>query len=357
MIYINYFDNEIKIAITEDDILKEYITDDSIVGHVYVGKIKTILPSQFSFIDIGTKKDAFINLKKGHGYISGQIIPVQVEKDAIDDKAPQVTDEIKIKGRFIIVFKNNARIVGISNKITDVKLRKSLKAKTLDILPKGFSAVIRTNATDCDFCDIEKELYESIYVIENIYKKSEFAMPRTLLYPEKINILCEMLKDIPNDNIIIDTDKKTFDNIRDIELYKNTGNLFNDKGIYNQLKKAMQKTMNLPSGGKITFEKTEACYVIDVNTASLIEKDMIMKTNIEAAELIASQIRIRNYTGIIIIDFIDMKNEKDKRELTRFLKEKVINDRIKTEVIGLTELGLMQVVRKRTRNPLQEGDT
>ena len=363
MIYISYFD-EISIAIMEDNKLQEYITDTSIVGHIYVGKIKTVLPGRFSFIDIGTKKDAFMNLKKDHDFISGQIIPVQVEKDALGDKAPQVTNEIKIKGRFIVLFKNSTKMVGVSDKITNIKTRKQLKAKTSNILPNGFSAVIRTNAASCDFCDIEREMYELIDILKNIEYKSQFALPRTLIYPEKFHKLREMLKDISSNKIIIDTDIKTFDNIKqeiinqmgdiEIERHTNTGTLFNETGVYSQLKKAMQKSMNLPSGGNVTFEKTEACYVIDVNTASLIDKDMIKTTNFEAADLIATQIRIRNYTGIIIIDFIDMKGKKDKEELTKFLKHKLINDRIKTQVIGLTELGLMQVVRKRTRNPLQE---
>ena len=360
MIYISCFD-KIKIAITENNQLQEYITE-SIVGHVYVGRIKTILPGQFSFIDIGTKKDAFMNLKKDHGFISGQILPVQVEKDAIGDKAPQVTHEIKIKGRCIILYKSNIRTVGISNKITDTKIRKNLKTKTLNILPKGYSAIIRTNAITYDFCDIEKEMSELINTLKNIDQKAQFALPRTLIYPKKAHILREMLKDIKSEKIIIDTDKETFDNIRqeisnwDIEIkrHESTGTLFSEKGVDSQLKKAFQKTMSLPSGGNVTFEKTEACYVIDVNTKSLVDKDMIKTTNFEAADLIASQIRVRNYTGIIIIDFIDMKSEKDKEELTAFLKSKLINDRIKTEVYGLTELGLMQIVRKRTRSPLQE---
>ena len=363
MIYISYFD-EMKIAIMEDNMLKEYITDTSIVGHVYTGRIKTVLPGPFSFVDIGTKKDAFMNLKKGHGFISGQIIPVQVEKDAIGDKAPQVTNEIKIKGRCIVIFKNNAGTVGVSGKITDKKTRKALKSKILNILPTGYSAIIRTNALTCDFFDIEKEIHEQINILKNIEQKAQFAIPRTLIYPERFHILHEILKDISSEKITIDTDKETFDNIRqeladhniEIKRHNNTGTLFSETGVDSQLKKALQKTMNLPSGGNVTFEKTEACYVIDVNTKSLIDKDMIKITNLEAADLIASQIRIRNYTGIIIIDFIDMKSKKDKEELTAFLKEKTANDRIKTEVYGLTELGLMQVVRRRTRNPLQEED-
>ncbi|MCL2198259.1 MAG: ribonuclease E/G [Defluviitaleaceae bacterium] len=332
------------------------------VGRVIVGRIKTILPGQFAFIDIGAKKNAFINLRKGHGLKAGQAILVQVEKDAVGTKGMYVSLEISLKGRFVVL--NNGQAVGVSRKIEDDKEARRLRKIVRKVLPQGYGAIIRTNARGVSAEVISEEILSLHEAHADITARAEFIKPPATLFPSarKNTLLSDILSEDIAEVLVDVADDELFDAVEQEicgVLPSMAGRIQRRPlNLEKQAVAACAKEVPLPCGGYITVEQTEACVVVDVNTGSNVGKvnyaETVLDTNLEAATEIAAQLRLRNLSGIIIVDFIDMQNQAEEAEVLERLEAEVKKDRIKTEVLGFVGLGMVQMTRQKTRPPISE---
>jgi len=321
-----------------EEIFIDYKDGGSIVGHIINGVVKNILPSRFVFIDIGQEKNAFMNLPENIKLKAGQYIPVQVRKDATADKGANLSHILQFKGRYAIVHPGFGEI-GVSKKIVDKTERKRLNQLTASVLPSGYSCILRTPAINISSEDLEAELFQLIKMCEKIRKAAGHAPAFKTLYQDNI------LNDLPDVDEIItsanwDGDEKVFDAF-DIE---------------RQIAKALHRNVWLPCGGFVTIDPTEACIVIDVNTGKFEGKknyrETVLKTNLEAAVVIAKQISLRNLSGMIIVDFIDMQKEEDRIQLLNVFTRELKAMRIPADIVGMTPLGLVQLTRRKQREPL-----
>ncbi|MCL2188648.1 MAG: ribonuclease E/G [Defluviitaleaceae bacterium] len=371
-LFIAQNEHALRTAYTVDDKLTEVYVDPtgtaSRVGHVYVARVKNILPGRFAFVDIGDAKNAFINLPNCHGLKKGDAITMQVYKDAYAEKGAYGGLQLKIKGRFVIVHESERGEIGVSHKITDAQERSRLRSAVHGVLKerKGFGAVVRTNALGQAEEAVENEARDLIARYFAIQQRAKYVQPPALLHPENDAheaLLTDLLTD-DLDEIWLACPLKIQEAIiqilpslkSKIHLYEGEVGLFDAYNITCQMERALEKTVYLPCGGHLTIEQTEACVVIDVNTGAFSGAEnysaAILRTNIEAAAVIAAQLTLRNLSGIIIIDFIDMKDRSHKQKLLDALAAEIKKDRIKTELVSMTELGLVQLTRRKTRPPL-----
>jgi len=359
-----------RTAITENNKLKElYIDnhDESQVGNIIVGRVRTIMPGQFAFIDIGRGKNAFANLKQNHNIKSGQPLLVQVQKNATTTKGAYVSTEITLKGWLIILQKHQE--VGVSHKITDEKETRRLKKLVRGLLPGGYGAIVRTNAKGATSEALQEEITILYRQYEEILQRAEFAMPPAKLHPSISispilnDLICETLDEIHISGTV-DTFAATKEYIGKLapSLKEKIFHHTHEDKLFDRIKKqinaALEKTVPLPCGGFITIEQTEACAVIDVNTgnntSSYSYRETILHTNLEAAVTIIDQIILRNLSGIIIIDFIDMTRQEDKTTLMTTFTKEAGRDRLNPEIIGLSPLGIVQMARPKRRLPLSQ---
>ena len=327
-----------------EEIFIDYKEGGSMVGQIINGIVKNILPSRFVFIDIGQDKNAFMNLPDGLNLKPGQHIPVQVRKDATADKGANLSHILQFKGRYVILHPGFAEI-GVSKKITDKAERKRLQQLAVKLLPGGYSCIIRTPAKGISEDDLRSELTQLEKICEDTIKEAGHAAPFKILYRENF------FDDLPNVDEIITNDPSM-----GYKLWQGEEKLFDAFDVERQITKALHRNVWLPSGGFVTFDPVEACVVIDVNTGKFAGKksyrDTILKTNLEAAKIIAQQITLRNLSGMIIVDFIDMQAEKDKNHLLAVFSHELKGSRIPADVIGMTPLGLVQLTRRKQREPL-----
>ncbi len=371
--------HHVNIGIVENGELVEYIVENkqnkSIVGNIYVGRVEAVLAGmQSAFVNIGQQKNAYYyygnkraetnkpneNSKKPK---VGDSVLVQVQKDAVGTKGAVVTDDISFAGKFVVLLPDGAGEIGISKKIEQKQQKNRIEKCIQNILPKGYSIIVRTNGEQKTEYEFQQEIDVLFQRAEKIKQQYAYLKPPALLY-EYGNAVLKQLRDCYTSHIdeIVVNDKYIFDEIskeyQNVILSQKKDTLFAEYFVERQAQKALEKKVWLKSGGFIVIEQTEACVVIDVNTGKYTGKKnlekTILKTNLEAAEEIAKQMRLRNLSGIIIIDFIDMAEEEYKQELTKAMKQYVKKDHIKTAVIGMTELGLMQLTRKKTRPSLQQ---
>lgn len=365
--------HQTRIAVVEDGELRELIFDskydESIVGNIYCGRISNVLQGmQAVFVDIGEEKNAYLYHERANNSDNqsvskpkvGQEVIVQVEKAPSGSKGAVVTTKISFPGKFVVLIPNDNNI-GISKKIEDNDERIRIKQIAKKLLPENYGIIIRTNGTGKSSDDFENEISGLIKVADKVMKVSAYSKAPVLIHKESAPVI-KASRDIFSDDVdefIIsgqeeyDTLKLYIENDKKILLYDLNVPIFENYFIESQVEKALNKKVWLKSGGFLIIEQTEACVVIDVNTGKYIgKKDFrttVFKTNMEAAMEVAKQMRLRNLSGMIIVDFIDMKNEEDKIKLRHELEKAVSKDRIKTVVMGMTELGLMQITRKKTR--------
>lgn len=382
---VEIFVSKNEIALLENGKLSEYYIDEKNLnrkeGNIYIGVIKDIIKGmQAAFVDIGTEKNSFIHLKdilkkvdESKGKIEenvdinniakpNQKLLVQVKKDSNLQKGARVSTHINLPSRYIVLMPNTD-IITVSQKIEDKKEQERLRNIVKENLSKGNGAVIRTSAVGK-----EKELIEDIKNIENKWNDIQksignYNTSKPKLVAEAEDILEKMIIDLPDNSIkkIVISDKNKYQKIvefkekynylkeTEIQLKQNEDIL----GIYD-IKKEISKIENrkvwLKCGGFITIDKTEALTAIDVNTGKYTgNKDAeqtIYKVNEEATIEIAKQLKLRNIGGIIVIDYIDMKNEENKKNIQNLLEENLKKDRAKTQVEGFTKLDLMEMTRK-----------
>ena len=382
-----------QIAIIEDDVMVEHYVNRnsniSYVGNVYLGKVQNVLPSmEAAFVDIGKGRNAVLYAGEvnwdAHGLSdtaprkieqvlkSGQSVLVQVTKDPIGQKGARLTSQISLPGRYL-VYVPGGGMSGISRRLPDNE-RNRLKSILKNLIPDQAGVIIRTAAEGAPEAELERDVTRLKAQWDDIEKKasdSSTSAP-SLLYGEP-DLTVRVIRDIFNEdfNKMLVQGDQAWDDIQNyighiapelaskIEKWVTPKDLFAENRVEEQLAKAFDRKVYLPSGGSLVIDRTEAMIVIDVNTGKFIGKggnleETVTKNNLEAAEEIARQLRLRDMGGIIVIDFIDMTLESNRELVLRRLVECLGRDRTKHQVAEVTSLGLVQMTRKRVGQGLIE---
>lgn len=367
-------------AVTENGKVTDFFIHrgEVILGDVYLATVDNILPSiDAAFVNVGTDKMGFLHAQDvmGKGSLKDKLSPkqkliVQVVKEPTGHKGPRVTTEISLPGRFLVLMPNEPGI-SISKKIENSKERARLKAIVSLIKPVGVGVIIRTEAEGQSEADIQEDLEILLEKWNNIITSAETLTPPNLIYRDQ-DLLYRVIREACTENtkeIIVDTAfaLSRVQNILQnwhmnknvqVTLYKGTEPLLVATDIHKEIKAALNVKVNMPSGGYLFIQTTEALTVIDVNsgkfTSSSTQDETILKTNIEAVHEIARQLRLRNIGGMIIVDFIDMLSRADKLAIMEELEIALEPDKAKPQVGQLSDLGLVELTRHRQGQSLSE---
>lgn len=351
------------------------------VGNIYKGKTKNVLPGmQAAFIDIGKEKNAFLYVgdelqanavpkSVDQPLTAGKEILIQIVKDAIGTKGPRATTNLTLPGRYV-VFMPTVDYIAISRRIASEEERTRLKQLVEKVRPTGMGIIVRTMAEGKS----EEDLHKDIDYLYNLWSalsaRAKRAAAPVLLYRD-VDLIIRIVRDYLSSDVeefVLDN-REAYGRVRDllqytspelmskIRLYEGKEDIFSHYGLDTELEKVGQRLVWLKCGGYIVFDKTEALTVIDVNTGKFVGStklaDTVFRTNLEAATEIARQLRLRDIGGIIIIDFIDMDDEEHKKAIITALEADFKRDRTKTNVMGFTELGLVEITRKKARQNLE----
>mgnify|MGYP004508737999 FL=1 len=347
-------------------------------GNIYAGKVGDIINGmQAAFVDFGGSKKGFIHLKDAMPQVDerkskldtsidikkilkpNQKILIQVKKDSDNKKGARVSTHISLPGRFIVIMPN-IDFITISQKIDDKKKKDELIKFIKENLPDGFGAIIRTSAEKVSKDEIKKDIDVLLNKWEKIEKEYNSISNEPKLICESENVVEKMFIDLSVNGIdrITTNSKEEYEKLKNNlnksytteVIYENKKDLIEEYGLIGQLEKIENRKIWLNCGGFITIDKTEALTAIDVNTGKFTgNKDLestIFKVNKEATIEIAKQLRLRDIGGIIIIDYIDMKEKENREKIENLLKEELKADRAKTQVEGFTKLNLMELTRK-----------
>ena len=351
---------------------------DVILGDVYLATVDNILPSiDAAFVDVGVDKMGFLHAQDvmGKGSLKDKLSPkqkliVQVVKEPTGHKGPRVTTEVSLPGRFLVLMPNEPGI-SISKKIENSKERARLKSVVSLIKPVGVGVIIRTEAEGQSEADIQEDLEILLEKWNNIITASETMTPPNLLYRDQ-DLLYRTIREACTEDvkeIVVDTAfaMQRVQNILQnwhmnknvqVTLYKGTEPLLVATDVHKEIKAALNIKVNMPSGGYLFIQQTEALTVIDVNsgkfTSSSTQDETILKTNIEAVHEIARQLRLRNIGGMIIVDFIDMMSRADKLAMLEELEIALEPDKAKPQVGQISDLGLVELTRHRQGQSLSE---
>lgn len=349
-----------------------------LLGDVYLATVDNILPSiDAAFVNVGTDRMGFLHAEDvmGKGTLKEKLSPkqklvVQVVKEPTGHKGPRVTTEISLPGRFLVLMPNEPG-VSVSKKIENSKERARLKSIVNLIKPVGVGVIIRTEAEGQSEADIQEDLEILLEKWNNIITSSETLTPPNLIYRDQ-DLLYRVIREACTDDvkeIIVDTPfaMNRVQNILQnwhisknvqVTLYKGTEPLLIAMDIHKEIKAALNVKVNMPSGGYLFIQQTEALTVIDVNsgkfTSSSTQDETILKTNIEAVHEIARQLRLRNIGGMVIVDFIDMMSRADKLAMMEELEIALEPDKAKPQVGQLSDLGLVELTRHRQGQSLSE---
>ncbi len=394
---MNCTPREVRVALLEEgkvaEIHVERRQDSSLVGNIYKGRVIRVLPGmQAAFVDIGLERAAFLYVADiadpkalmGGNTISearsdalrpiqtllheGQELMAQIAKEPIGTKGARVTNHISIAGRHL-VYMPTVDHIGISRRITDEEERRRLRELLEALIPEGGGFVARTAAEGCTADELRADLEFLRQVWNDILSRMETCAAPTTLY-EDLDLVLRSARDLVTpslEEIIVDTREDYERLIRfmrrfmphyvdRIHLAPTTEPIFEAYGIEIELNRALSRKVWLRSGGHLIIDQTEALTAIDVNTGRYVGRhnleETILKTNLEAVHEIVYQLRLRNLGGIIIIDFIDMENEASRNRVYTALSDALQADRAKTNILKLSELGLVEMTRKRVRDSL-----
>jgi ribonuclease G len=411
---INTSDHETRVAFVENGTPRELFIErpkeSDIAGNIYKGEIVRVLPGmQAAFVDIGLEQAAFIYvadvvnhyqefeylmwLLSDHGencatsldrekrppcldqefmiedlLREGQKIIVQVSKAPIGNKGARITSRMSLPGRFLVLMPTTDHI-GVSRRIEDENERGRLKEILTDLRPENCGAIARTVSEGVNREKLANEMDFLVSLWMDIQKKGGNAPVPSLLHKE-LNVTLRAVRDLFTyevDKLVIDS-RRGYEEIlkfldtfmprlkASVELYEESEPIFDAYNLESEISRALKKKVWLKSGGYIVIEHTEALVAIDVNTGRYVGRhnleETILKTNLEAVKEIAYQIRLRDIGGLIIIDFIDMEKKSNRERVCNALKEALKKDRSKTHVLPVSELGLIEMTRKRTRETL-----
>ncbi|NOQ70264.1 MAG: ribonuclease G [Gammaproteobacteria bacterium] len=388
-ILINVTPQEIRVAILENGMLNDLYIERSrnrgLVGNVYKGKVVRVLPGmEAAFVEIGLEKAAFLHVSdvahknKNHnetvhvGQVlrEGQEILVQVLKDQLGTKGARLTTNITIPSRYL-VFMPNADNIGVSSRIENEEDRERLKNDLLEqehrIKDAGY--ILRTAAEVADKDAIASDIKYLNRLWDNINNTSEIKAGSVV--HKDLPLFLRVLRDMVDEDLdVIRVDSRETSNImlefaekyvpevaEFIEHYPGERPVFDLHGVEDEIQKGLERKVQLKSGGYLIIDQTEAMTTIDVNTGAFVGsrnlEETIFKTNLEAAQGIARQLRLRNLGGIVILDFIDMLEEEHKRQVMRALEKALEKDHARTNISEVSSLGLVEMTRKRTRESLE----
>ncbi|HET9205171.1 MAG TPA: ribonuclease G [Burkholderiaceae bacterium] len=390
-ILINWSPQETRVAIIENGAVQELhierALERGLVGNVYLGKVARVLPGmQSAFVDVGLERAAFLHVADLHAsngtrtegaplvpierqVFEGQTLLVQVIKDPIGTKGARLSTQISIAGRMLVFLPQDTHI-GISQKIGSPDAREQLRTRMQGLVGDGGGGfILRTNAEDASDEELSDDIAYLRKAWSTIREAATTRSPGTLLHQD-LNLAERVLRDLTNDGtqtIRIDA-KLQFDALQafgatyspgavgKLEHYKGERPIFDLYNIEEDIQRALARRVDLKSGGYLIIDQTEALTTIDVNTGGYVGArnfdDTIFKTNLEAALAIGRQLRLRNLGGIIIVDFIDMTREEHRSAVLAEFRKQLARDRTKTTVSGFTQLGLVEMTRKRTRESL-----
>jgi ribonuclease E len=383
MMLVRSKDDKIQLCVLEDKVLVEHYVaqtqDGSLIGNVYLGKVQNVLPSmEAAFVDIGRGRNAVLysgEVNWDADGLEGQprkielalksndTVLVQVTKDSVGQKGARLTSQVSLPGRYV-VYVPNGNMNGISRKLPDserVRLKKILKG----IVPEEASVIVRTAAEGATEEQLTLDVERLQAQWDGIQKKIKKATPPTLLHSEP-DLLVKIVRDVFNEDfqkmIISGSDAQAViteylesvapDLLDRVEIYDGKEDLFDRHRVGEQIGKALERKVYLPSGGSLVIDRTEAMTVVDVNTGKFVGsggnlEQTVTKNNLEAAEEIVRQLRLRDIGGIIVVDFIDMVLESNRDLVSRRLIECLGRDRTKHQVAEVTSLGLVQMTRKK----------
>ena len=376
-------DGKIQLGVLEDKILVEHYvakaSEASLIGNVYLGKVQNVLPSmEAAFVDIGRGRNAVLYSGEVDWELaetgnqprrielalkSGDTVLVQVTKDPVGQKGARLTSQVSLPGRYL-VFVPNGSMNGISRKLPESE-RTRLKKILKEVLPEDAGVIVRTAAEGAT----EEQLTLDVQRLQDqwvdIEKKVEKGNAPVLLHSEP-DLLVKIVRDVFNEDfqkMVISGDDShqviseylqgvAPDLLERIEIYKGEKDIFDEYRIGEQIAKALERKVYLPSGGSLVIDRTEAMTVVDVNTGKFVGsggnlEETVTKNNLEAAEELVRQLRLRDIGGIVVVDFIDMVLESNRDLVLRRLMECLSRDRTKHQVAEVTSLGLVQMTRKK----------
>jgi len=400
-----------QIALIEKGELSQLFIDSEqnqrTVGDIFLARVHKVMPGiRAAFIDVGLEKDAFLHFSDAGDHLGDYVrmingtknIPkealkqldkfdslsnhdkqmlagkllqpnqkmlVQIAKEPMGSKGPRITTDISIAGRFLVLIPMGKH-VAVSKKVNNFRERKRLKSIVSSMLPEGFGVIVRTVAERQEKEAIEDDMRMILQKWERLMDKLEGAKPPQLLHKD-LDMTESILRDLfakSYDQILID-DYEMYKETKEfagtispelekaVKLYKGRDHIFDSFNISNDVASIFSDRVKMPSGGYLIIEQTEAMYVVDVNSGPYAAKDQqednSLKTNLEAAREIAKQLRLRDLGGIIVVDFIDLREDSNRKKIFDELKKEFKKDRAKTNVIGMSDFGLIQITRQRIR--------
>ena len=395
-ILVNVTPMETRVAVVDNgatqDIHIERSASKGMVGNIYAGKVVRVLPGmQAAFVDIGAERTSFIHVSDvfvpgeenrsrasdaiGDYLHDGKKVIVQVTKDPLGSKGARLTTELSVSSRYLVFMPQSAH-VGVSQRIDDTEERERLQ----QLLAQGLEAegmtgeggyILRTAAEGAGLDEIRADLRFLKRLWAAVSRRAKAARKAELLYTD-LALHLRTVRDLARpgvERILIDS-RESFIALQEfcaeympevaglLELYPGERPLFDLHGIEEELQRALSRKVELKSGGYLVIDQTEAMTTIDVNTGSFVGRrnleETIFKTNLEAASMLARQLRVRNLGGIIIVDFIDMRDEEHRRQVHRALEKAMARDPARNKITGVSELGLIEMTRKRTRESLEQ---
>lgn len=379
------------------------------VGNIYLARVHKVMSGiRAAFVDMGTPKDAFLHFSDAGDHLkeyiqmlngvdaipkktrdalaktnfdkipnyekqnwagkilqSGQKLLVQIVKEPIGSKGPRISTDITIAGRFLVLIPMG-EYIAVSRKINNYKERRRLKGVVGSMLPEGFGVIIRTVAKGKDKKALEDDMRNVLKKWERVLERLETAKPPALLYDD-LDMTESLVRDLfakQYDRVLVDDPAmhkkiKSYVSqiapqmIPNVQLYKGREHIFDFMKIAKDVDSVFSPRVRMQSGGYLIFEQTEAMYVVDVNSgpyaAKQRQEDNSLKTNLEAAREIAKQLRLRDIGGIIVVDFIDLRDDRNRKKIYDELKKEFKKDPAKTNVIGMSDFGLVQITRQRIR--------
>lgn len=394
-IVINVGEEETRVAVLEDKVPVEIYIEREIskrlVGNIFKGRVENVLPGmQAAFVNVGLEKNAFLyvedalparspdgntqdNSSLGTNICNilkqGQEVLVQIVKEPIGTKGPRVTTHITLPGRYLVLMPT-VDCIGISRRIEDEKERERLKELASRVKPEGIGVIVRTVAEGVE----EEEFRQDVALLTKLWRKILNKAARGPV-PNLVHRDLELVQRILRDVFTEDVDRLTIDSRYEYEkvldlldvidprlklkvFLDERENIFEYFGIEKEIEKALERKVWLKCGGYLVIDQAEALTAVDVNTGKYVGttnlEDTVLKTNLEAAREIARQLRLRNIGGIVIVDFIDMAEEAHRQQVLQLLEEEIKKDKTKVNILGITQLGLVEMTRKKVRPSLAE---
>ena len=394
-IIVNVDRRQTRVAIVEDGRLAEvqYEREESVVGNIYLCRVENVVAGlDAAFVDCGIERNVFLhvsdaivngsttprgrNRSRGLPPISkllkkGDEFLVQVTKGPLSTKGARATRNISLPGRHLVLMTDSPGKVGISKKIEDDAERQRLRKLTTKVCPPDFGIIVRTQAEGAGRAELESDVQFLLRLWRSIQGKAKQAQAPAVIH-EDLSLVFEVVRDVLSadvDEFIID-DKVTYDRVLNlldnvvpelrscVQLYRDKEPIFTHYSIEQEIDKALHSKVWLPHGGFINIEQTEALTTIDVNTGKFTGtgslEETVLRTNLAATEEIARQLRLRDVGGIIVIDFIDMDKSRHRKQVSTTLRQAFAGDRMRTRIMHITRLGLVEMTRKRTGENLAQ---